>query len=60
MVRRYERWYYAYPQRAKRFMERALYYLENPAYGKKRFGRAVGLVPTPKSSNVMQQARAAE
>ncbi len=60
MVRRYERWYYAYPQRAKRFMERALYYFENPMYGRKRVGRALGLVPTPKSSNVMQQARAAE
>ncbi|MFT7485974.1 MAG: anaerobic magnesium-protoporphyrin IX monomethyl ester cyclase [Candidatus Paceibacteria bacterium] len=60
MVRRYERWYYAYPQRARRFMERAMYYMENPAFGKKRLGRAVGLVPTPKSSNVMQQARAAE
>ena len=60
MVRRYERWYYAYPQRAKRFMERAMYYMENPKYGRKRLGRAVGLVKAPKSSNVMQQVRAAE
>ncbi len=60
MVRRYERWYYAYPQRTRRFMERAMYYLENPAFGRKRLGRAMGLVATPKSSNVMQQARAEE
>ncbi|HIG10971.1 MAG: radical SAM protein [bacterium] len=60
LVRRYEKWYYAYPQRTKRFMERCLYYLENPAYGRKRLGRAVGLVPPPQSSNVMQQARELE
>jgi radical SAM superfamily enzyme YgiQ (UPF0313 family) len=60
LVRRYENWYYAYPQRTKRFMERCLYYLENPAYGRKRLGRAVGLVPPPQSSNVMQQARELE
>jgi radical SAM superfamily enzyme YgiQ (UPF0313 family) len=55
MVRSYERWYYAYPQRAKRFMERALYYMENPQFGKKRLGRALGLVPPPKSENVMDR-----
>ena len=48
IVRSYERWYYSMPQRAKRFYERALYYLENPVYGRKRLGRAVGLVPPPK------------
>jgi radical SAM superfamily enzyme YgiQ (UPF0313 family) len=47
MVRTYERWYYGYSQRAKRFFERSLYYLENPQFGKKRLGRAVGLVPAP-------------
>ena len=55
MVRSYERWYYAYPQRAKRFMEGALYYMENPQFGKKRLGRALGLVPPPKSENVMDR-----
>ena len=48
IVRSYERWYYSMPQRAKRFYERALYYVENPVMGRKRFGRAVGLVPPPK------------
>ena len=48
MVRSYERWYYAMPQRLRRFYERGLYYLENPAFGRKRLGRAVGLVPPPK------------
>ncbi len=47
MVRSYERWYYGYGQRAKRFMERAMYYMENPQFGKKRLGRALGLVPPP-------------
>ena len=47
MVRNYERWYYAYPQRAKRFIERSLYYLENPMFAKKRIGRAFGIVPPP-------------
>ncbi|MAE27514.1 MAG: radical SAM protein [Planctomycetota bacterium] len=47
MARTYESWYYTYPQRVRRFYERALYYLENPHYGKKRLGRAVGLVPPP-------------
>ncbi len=50
MVRSYERWYYGYSQRARRFFERSLYYLENPQFGKKRLGRALGLVPPPKSS----------
>ncbi len=36
------------PQRVRRFYERALYYMENPKYGQKRLGRAVGLVPPPK------------
>ena len=58
MVRSYERWYYGYPQRARRFMERMMYYMENPTYGRKRLGRALGLVPPPKSSNVMQKAMA--
>jgi len=48
MVRSYERWYYGYSQRAKRFMERSLYYIENPQFGRKRLGRALGLVPPPK------------
>jgi radical SAM superfamily enzyme YgiQ (UPF0313 family) len=48
MVRTYERWYYSMPQRAKRFYERALYYVENPQFGRKRLGRAIGLVPPPK------------
>ncbi len=47
MVRTYERWYYGYSQRAKRFFERSLYYMENPQFGKKRLGRALGLVPPP-------------
>ncbi|MEZ6004621.1 MAG: radical SAM protein [Planctomycetota bacterium] len=47
MVRSYEKWYYSMPQRARRFYERALYYMENPHYGRKRLGRAVGLVPAP-------------
>ncbi len=47
MVRSYERWYYGYGQRARRFMERTLYYLENPQFGRKRLGRALGLVPPP-------------
>jgi radical SAM superfamily enzyme YgiQ (UPF0313 family) len=47
MVRSYEKWYYSMPQRAKRFYERALYYMENPRYGKKRMGRALHLVPPP-------------
>ncbi|HRV82938.1 MAG TPA: hypothetical protein P5218_16015, partial [Planctomycetota bacterium] len=47
MVRSYEKWYYSMPQRARRFYERGLYYLENPHYGRKRLGRAVGLVPAP-------------
>jgi hypothetical protein len=45
MVRSYEKWYYGYGQRARRFMERTLYYIENPQFGKKRLGRALGLVP---------------
>ena len=47
MVRSYERWYYSMPQRAKRLAERARYYLENPALGRKRLGRALGIVPAP-------------
>ncbi len=47
MVRRYERWYYAMPQRLRRSWERALYYLENPVLGRKRLGRALGIVPAP-------------
>jgi anaerobic magnesium-protoporphyrin IX monomethyl ester cyclase len=47
MVRSYEKWYYGYNQRAKRFMERSLYYIENPLFGRKRLGRALGLVPPP-------------
>lgn len=60
MVRNYERWYYGYPQRMKRLMERTMYYLENPVFARKRMGRAVGLVPPPRSSNVIEQARHAE
>ena len=47
MVRSYERWYYAMPQRVRRAWERALYYAENPSHGRKRLGRALGLVPAP-------------
>ncbi len=47
MVRSYERWYYSMPQRAKRFYERGLYYMENPQHGRKRLGRAMRLVPAP-------------
>jgi radical SAM superfamily enzyme YgiQ (UPF0313 family) len=60
MVRSYERWYYGYQQRTKRFFERALYYLENPVYGRKRVGRALGLVPPPRSENVATQVMQAE
>ncbi len=52
MVRSYEKWYYAYPQRTRRFMERMMYYMENPVYGRKRLGRALGLVPPPRSEDV--------
>jgi anaerobic magnesium-protoporphyrin IX monomethyl ester cyclase len=58
MVRSYEKWYYGYPQRTRRFLQRMMYYVENPAYGRKRLGRAVGLVPPPQSSNVMQREMA--
>jgi radical SAM superfamily enzyme YgiQ (UPF0313 family) len=47
MVRSYERWYYAMPQRLRRVWERAMYYSENPVYGRKRVGRMLGLVPPP-------------
>jgi radical SAM superfamily enzyme YgiQ (UPF0313 family) len=47
MVRNYEKWYYGYPQRARRLIERSMYYLENPLFAKKRVGRALGLVPPP-------------
>ena len=47
MVRSYEQWYYSMPQRVKRVWERALYYSENPVYGRKRLGRMLGLVPPP-------------
>jgi len=52
MVRSYEKWYYAYPQRTRRFMERMMYYMENPLYGRKRLGRALGIVPPPRSEDV--------
>jgi len=52
MVRSYEKWYYTTGQRARRFFERAIYYLENPTYARKRMGRAVGLVAAPRSENV--------
>jgi anaerobic magnesium-protoporphyrin IX monomethyl ester cyclase len=58
MVRSYERWYYCYGQRSRRFMERMLYYMENPLFGRKRLGRALGLVPPPQSENVMQKVMA--
>ena len=48
MVRRYERWYYAMPQRVRRQYERIIYYAENPVFGRKRLGRALGIVPGPK------------
>jgi radical SAM superfamily enzyme YgiQ (UPF0313 family) len=47
MVRSYERWYYAMPQRMRRTLERTSYYLENPAFLKKRLGRALGIVAAP-------------
>ena len=47
MVRSYEQWYYSMPQRVKRVWERALYYSENPVYGRKRLGQMLGLVPPP-------------
>ena len=47
MVRRYERWYYAMPQRMRRVWDRGLYYLENPVLGRKRIGRMLGVVPAP-------------
>lgn len=47
MVRSYERWYYAMPQRVRRAWERGMYYMENPALGRKRIGRTLGLVPAP-------------
>jgi len=56
MVRSYEKWYFAYPQRTRRFMERLMYYMENPLYGRKRLGRAVGLVPPPRSEDVHLRA----
>ncbi len=49
MVRNYERWYYSYPARGRRVFERALYYLENPEYFRKRVGRAFGLVQRDRS-----------
>ena len=52
MVRSYERWYYAMPQRVRRSFERASYYLENPAFLKKRLGRALGVVAAPKRHSV--------
>jgi anaerobic magnesium-protoporphyrin IX monomethyl ester cyclase len=52
MVRSYEKWYYGYSQRARRFLERSMYYMENPQFGKKRLGRAIGLVPAPKRQGV--------
>ncbi|HJP03244.1 MAG TPA: radical SAM protein [Planctomycetota bacterium] len=58
MVRSYERWYYGYGQRSRRFMERMLYYMENPLFGRKRLGRAMGLVPPPQSENVMRKVMA--
>ena len=48
MVRRYERWYNAMPQRVRRQYERILYYAENPVFVRKRLGRALGIVPEPK------------
>lgn len=57
MVRSYERWYYSYSQRAKRFLERSMYYLENPQFGKKRLGRALGIVPPPRvPGSIVDQA----
>ena len=40
------------------FMERALYYLENPQFGRKRLGRALGLVPPPRSESVADRVMA--
>jgi len=52
MVRSYERWYYAMPQRVRRTFERATYYLENPTFLKKRLGRALGVVAAPERHTV--------
>ena len=43
MVSDYERWYNKPTQRAKRWMSRFQYYIENPEEGKHRVKRAVGL-----------------
>ena len=45
MVRNYEKWYYSYPARMRRVLERTAYYLENPDFAKKRVGRLFGIVP---------------
>src|SRR4029079_16546440 len=47
MARSYELWDEGSNERARRFMERAMYSLETPQFGKKRLGRALGLVPPP-------------
>ncbi|MCZ6598267.1 MAG: radical SAM protein [Planctomycetota bacterium] len=56
IVRNYERWYYNYPQRFRRMIERVTYYAENPVFARKRVGRMLGIVPPPRSSNVMTRA----
>jgi hypothetical protein len=44
-------------------MERTMDYLENPQFGRKRLGRAMGIVPPPRSESVanrvMDEAREA-
>lgn len=42
MVADYERWYNRAPQRARRWLYRLRYYLENPEEGKARLARALG------------------
>ena len=44
----------------RRVLERTMYYLENPVFARKRVGRAIGIVPPPQSSNVMQRANETE
>jgi anaerobic magnesium-protoporphyrin IX monomethyl ester cyclase len=52
LVRSYERWYYATPQRMRRTLERLAYYAENPRFFKKRLGRALDVVPAPQRLTV--------
>lgn len=50
MVSDYERWYNNPTQRARRWMTRFQYYIENPDEGKERLKRAVGLAKKPQQT----------